>query len=64
MADIDIVKKRSSVWPWIVGLVVLALVVWLLLGMFTTGTDPVTAPAVSLPALDTLAAALETDAAV
>lgn len=54
MADIDVVKKRSSVWPWIIGLIVLALVIWLLMGLMGTGT----APAVSLPSIEPLAAAL------
>lgn len=30
MADIDVRRRGPSIWPWIVGLVVLALVVWLL----------------------------------
>lgn len=30
MADINVERKEGSVWPWIIGLVVLALLIWLL----------------------------------
>ena len=37
MADIDVVKKGSRTWIWIVMLLVLALIVWFL--MAGTGPD-------------------------
>lgn len=33
MADIDVRRRGPGIWPWVVGLVVLALVVWLLAEM-------------------------------
>lgn len=39
MADIDIEKKRGGIWPWIIGLVVLALLVWLLAELFGGDDD-------------------------
>jgi hypothetical protein len=30
VADINVERKEGSVWPWIIGLVVLALLIWLL----------------------------------
>ena len=46
MADIDVVKKRTSVWPWIIGIILLVIVLWLIVSMMnggtgTTGTAPV-----------------------
>lgn len=32
MAEIKVERKGRSVWPWIVGLVVLAVLVWFLIG--------------------------------
>lgn len=32
MADIDVVKKGSRVWLWILMLVVLAVILWLVMG--------------------------------
>jgi hypothetical protein len=34
MADIKVERKGPSIWPWIVGLVVLALLVWALMQLF------------------------------
>jgi len=34
MADINVERKQRSIWPWIVGLLVLALLIWLLASMF------------------------------
>jgi hypothetical protein len=34
MADINVERKQRSIWPWIIGLIVLALLVWLLASMF------------------------------
>lgn len=36
MAEIDIQKKKPSTWLWIIGLVVLALLIWLLVEIFQT----------------------------
>lgn len=30
MADIDVERKGPSIWPWIIGLIILALLIWLL----------------------------------
>jgi len=38
MADIDVVKKRTSVWPWVIGLLLLVLIVWVVISM--AGTSP------------------------
>jgi 4-amino-4-deoxy-L-arabinose transferase-like glycosyltransferase len=37
MAEIDIVKKRSRTWMWVLMLVILALVLWFVIG--NTGQD-------------------------
>ncbi len=34
MADINVERKGPSIWPWIIGLIVLALVIWALAEMF------------------------------
>ena len=39
MADIDVERKGPSIWPWIIGLVVLALLIWLLVELFDDGSD-------------------------
>jgi hypothetical protein len=54
VADINVERKGPSVWPWIIGLVVVALLIWALTQMFgpretvtpvITPTDtPVVAP--------------------
>lgn len=46
MADINVERKGTSIWPWIIGLIVLALLIWLLTEMFDGGDEtrePVTA---------------------
>jgi hypothetical protein len=55
MADIDVVKKRSNVWLWIVALAILAVVLFALFAMGdnspTTGATPVsdlTSPALTI----------------
>jgi hypothetical protein len=50
VADINVERKGPSVWPWVIGLVVLALVIWALVEMFGDRTGP----AVTGPAADTL----------
>lgn len=50
MADINVERKGTSIWPWIIGLIVLALLIWLLTELFDGGedtTEPVTAEPVS-----------------
>lgn len=37
MAEIDIQKKKPSTWLWIIGLIVLALLIWLLIDLFGGG---------------------------
>ncbi|HEX2190892.1 MAG TPA: hypothetical protein VHG51_18435 [Longimicrobiaceae bacterium] len=39
MADINVERKQRSIWPWIVGLLVLALLIWLLASMFNDDDD-------------------------
>lgn len=34
MADINVERKGPSIWPWVVGLIVLALLIWALTQMF------------------------------
>lgn len=34
MADINVERKRSSVWPWVVGLIAVALLIWVLADLF------------------------------
>jgi hypothetical protein len=58
MADIDIQRKRGpGIWPWILGIAVLALVVWGVIEMTgndRTAADPMdpAAPAAEQPATD------------
>ena len=37
MADINVERKGPSIWPWIVGLLVVALLAWALIEMFGGG---------------------------
>ena len=39
MADINVERKQRSIWPWIVGLLVLALLIWLLASMLNGDDD-------------------------
>lgn len=41
MADIDIEQKGPGVWPWIIGLLVLALLIWGVMEMFGGDRNPV-----------------------
>jgi len=41
VADIETTRKGPSVWPWIIGLIVLALLVWALAELFTGRSEPV-----------------------
>lgn len=50
MAEIGIQKKKGSIWPWIIGLIVAALLIWALTEMLDTGDDVVvTEPGVVEP---------------
>lgn len=57
MADINIERKRPSIWPWVVGLLVLALLIWAIAEMVDTdrtqevaeGEAPVPPAAVPTP---------------
>jgi hypothetical protein len=40
MADINVERKGPSVLPWVIGLVVLALLVWALMEMFGADVEP------------------------
>ena len=33
MADLNVERRGPSVWPWVIGLIVLALVAWLVVEM-------------------------------
>jgi hypothetical protein len=37
MADINVVRKSASIWPWILGSIVAALLIWALISLF--GSD-------------------------
>lgn len=39
MADINVERKGPSIWPWIIGLIVLALLIWALVEMFGGDDD-------------------------
>lgn len=45
MADIDVERKGTNIWPWIIGLLVLALLIWALMEMFDTDEPDVAAVA-------------------
>jgi hypothetical protein len=52
VADINVERKGPSVWPWIVGLLVLALLIWALVEMFGGRAEPtVTSPATEAPVI-------------
>lgn len=63
MADIDVQRKESSsIWPWIIGLIVLALLIWLLASLFDNDDEvepiveaPVAAPVVAPPIAEPVA---------
>ena len=47
MADIDVERKSgASIWPWIIGLIVLALLIWALMELLGDDDEVAVAPAV------------------
>jgi hypothetical protein len=42
MADIDVQQKERSFWPWVLGLILMAGLVWLLVEMLGGDDDPMT----------------------
>ncbi len=74
MADINIERKGASVWPWVVGLLLLAVVVFVVLQYFrgdkdatvvvpvdSTISQPQYQPAPLPPVTDSLGAGTSTD---
>jgi len=50
MAEIDIQKKKPSTWLWIIGLIILALLIWLLIELFGgRGSQEYTSMALAMP---------------
>lgn len=45
MAEIKVERKKVGIWPWIIGLLVVALLVWLLVGLFDDRPPEVVADA-------------------
>ncbi len=43
MADINVERKSTNIWPWILGLLVLALLIWVLVEAFDTDEPEVAA---------------------
>lgn len=41
MADIDVERKETSIWPWLIGLLVLALLIWALAELLSDDDDDV-----------------------
>jgi hypothetical protein len=41
MADINVERKGASIWPWIIGLLVLALLIWLLFSLLDSDDDEI-----------------------
>lgn len=41
MAEIKVERKSPSVWPWVIGLLILALLVWGLTELLTGESEPV-----------------------
>lgn len=42
MADLNVERKSPSVWPWIIGLLVLALLIWALVELFESDDETAT----------------------
>ena len=41
MADINVVRKSASIWPWILGSIVAALLIWALITLFASADEEV-----------------------
>jgi hypothetical protein len=41
VAEINVEPKAASVWPWVIGLLILALLVWALTELLTDEAEPV-----------------------
>lgn len=50
MARIDIERKKKSIWPWIIGLLVLLLLIWGISEMSDGGDEARELPAATAPA--------------
>lgn len=48
MADIDVVRKRTSIWPWIIAIAIVAIALYFLFVPRHTGTNGVMGPASQL----------------
>lgn len=42
MAEIRVERKRTNIWPWIIGLIVLGLLIWALTGLMDNDRDETT----------------------
>jgi hypothetical protein len=50
VADIEVERKGPSIWPWIIGLIALALLIWALVELFEDDRAVVTDPGLEQPA--------------
>lgn len=51
MADVRVERREPSIWPWIIGLLVLSLLIWLLVEVFGSDDAARDEPAVEQPAM-------------
>lgn len=51
MADVRVERRGPSIWPWIIGLLVLSLLIWLLVEMFGETDAAREEPAPEQPAM-------------
>ena len=64
MADINVERKGASIWPWILGLLVAALLIWALAGLFGDDGEVETAdPAVEVGVVRPPAAGMNAEGA-
>lgn len=40
MDELNVVRKRSHVWAWVVGLIVLAAIIWAIIALSGRGSTP------------------------
>lgn len=50
MADLNVERKSPGVWPWVLGLLVLALVIWGLVELFGGDPETIQDPEAAVPA--------------